>query len=85
MGTLTLARNGYRSRISDLLNAGERDFISLTDVTVEIIASDEAGTHHPFMALSRHQIVFVIPESGFDDPGPADRIGIPQDADPVSS
>lgn len=78
MGTLTLARDGYRSRISDLINASERDFISLTDVTIELLDSDQPGTHHPFMSLSRHQIVFVIPESGFDDPGPAARIGVPQ-------
>jgi hypothetical protein len=80
MGTLTLARDGYRSRISDLLNASERDFISITDVTVEMIDSELPGTHHPFMSLSRHQIVFAIPDSGFDDPGPAERIGVPQDA-----
>ena len=36
-GTLTLARDGYRSRVSDVLNASERDFISLTDVTVELV------------------------------------------------
>ena len=30
-GTMcVLARDGYRSRVSDLLNAPERDFISLT-------------------------------------------------------
>ena len=34
-GQVTLAREGYRSRISDMLNASERDFIALTDVTVE--------------------------------------------------
>jgi hypothetical protein len=33
-GVLTLARDGYRSRVSDVLNASERDFITLTDVTV---------------------------------------------------
>ena len=33
-GVLTLARDGYRSRVSDVLNASERDFITLTEVTV---------------------------------------------------
>ena len=33
-GVMTLARDGYRSRVSDVLNASERDFITLTDVTV---------------------------------------------------
>ncbi|HWI21230.1 MAG TPA: hypothetical protein VNT22_01305 [Baekduia sp.] len=70
MGTLTLARDGYRSRISDLLNATEKDFISVTDVTVELIGHEGPGTHHAFMSLSRHQIVFAIPESGLDAPEP---------------
>jgi hypothetical protein len=63
-GTLTLAAEGYRSRISDLLNAPERDFISLTDVTIELLDHDGVGgdgTQHEFMAVSRLQIVFAIP------------------------
>jgi hypothetical protein len=60
-GTLTLARDGYRSRVSDLLNAPERDFISLTDVTVEVLDQEGLGTHHDFMAVSRLHIVFAIP------------------------
>ena len=63
-GTLTLARDGYRSRVSDLLNAPERDFISLTDVTVESLDQDGVGgngTQHEFMAVSRRHIVFAIP------------------------
>jgi hypothetical protein len=61
-GTLTLARDGYRSRVSDVLNASERDFISLTDVTVELIGNDGPGTHHDFLAVSRRHIVIAIPE-----------------------
>jgi len=63
-GTITLARDGYRSRISDVLNATERDFISMTDVTVELLGHDGPGTHHDFLAVSRHQIVLAIPELG---------------------
>jgi hypothetical protein len=61
-GTLTLARDGYRSRVSDVLNASERDFISLTDVTVELVGQDGPGTHHDFLAVSRQHIVIAIPE-----------------------
>lgn len=60
-GTLTLPRDGYRSRISDHLNAPERDFVSLTDVTVEVLDQEGLGTHHDFMAVSRQHIVFAIP------------------------
>lgn len=59
-GTLTLARDGYRSRVSDLLNASERDFISLTDATVELIDHQGHGTLHEFIAISRHHIVFAV-------------------------
>jgi len=65
-GTLTLARDGYRSRVSDLLNAAERDFISLTDVTLETLGHEGSGTLHEFMAVSRRHIVFAIP-LGEDD------------------
>jgi hypothetical protein len=61
-GTLTLARDGYRSRVSDVLNASERDFISLTDVTVELVGHEGPGTHHDFLAVSRHHVVIAIPE-----------------------
>lgn len=60
-GTLTLPRDGYRSRVSDLLNAPERDFVPLTDVTIELLESQGPGTVHEFMAIARRHIVFVIP------------------------
>ena len=63
-GTLTLASEGYRSRISDVLNATEKDFISLTDAVVELIDGPGPGTQHPFLAVSRGQIVICIPENG---------------------
>lgn len=59
-GMLTLARDGYRSRVSDLLNASERDFISLTDATVELVDHDGPGTLHDFITISRHHIVFAV-------------------------
>jgi hypothetical protein len=62
-GRLTLPADGYRSRLSDFLNASERDFVSLTDAVVEIIGHDGSGTEHDFIAVSRHHIVFAIPES----------------------
>jgi hypothetical protein len=69
-GTLTLPRDGYRSRISDLLNASERDFISLTDVTVELVDHEGPGTLHDYVAVSRRHIVIAIPQGGGDDEPP---------------
>ena len=74
-GTLTLARDGYRSRVSDLLNAPERDFISLTDVTIELIDHEGPGTQHGFIAVSRRHIMFAIPMGEAETPagGGADQ------------
>jgi hypothetical protein len=60
-GILTLPADGYRSRLSDFLNATERDFVSLTDCVVELIGRDGPGTEHGYMAVSRGHIVLAIP------------------------
>ena len=59
-GDVTLAANGFRSRVSDLLNATEREFISLTDVELIPLDGGEA-VRREFVAVSRHHIVFVTP------------------------
>jgi hypothetical protein len=58
-GTLTLARDGFRSRVSDVLNAAERDFITLTDVTVSPLEGGPVELH-PFLSLARRHIVFAV-------------------------
>lgn len=60
-GTLTVARDGYRSRVSDVLNAAERDFVPLTDVTVCPLDDPAGASMHPSVIVSRHQIVLAIP------------------------
>lgn len=65
-GTVTLARDGYRSRVSDVLNATEKDFLSLTDVTV-VPLDGGAAEQHPFMALNRRHVVFALLD-GSDGP-----------------
>jgi hypothetical protein len=58
-GVLTLARDGYRSRVSDVLNAAERDFITLTDVTVAPLDGGPIELH-PFLSVARRHIVFAV-------------------------
>jgi hypothetical protein len=58
-GVLTLARDGYRSRVSDVLNAAERDFITLTDVTVSPLEGGPIELH-PYLSLARRHIVFAV-------------------------
>jgi hypothetical protein len=57
-GVLTLARDGYRSRVSDVLNAVERDFITLTDVTIAPLDGGPIELH-PYLSLARRHIVFA--------------------------
>ena len=59
-GEVTLARDGYRSRMSDFLNASERDFVSVTDAVVERVDGSGPSERHPFLAVSRHHIVLAV-------------------------
>jgi Family of unknown function (DUF6812) len=58
-GFLTLARDGYRSRISDVLNAPERDFLTLTEVSVEPLRGGPVELY-PFLTVARRHIVFAV-------------------------
>jgi hypothetical protein len=60
IGVATLAADGYRSRLSDLLNAPERDFIALTDATVQLLDSDEEVVSHDFIAVHRQHVVYAF-------------------------
>ncbi|HEX6390592.1 MAG TPA: hypothetical protein VFZ89_14130 [Solirubrobacteraceae bacterium] len=61
VGVATLASDGYRSRLSDLLNAPERDFIPLTDATVTELDGDHTVSQHEFIAVHRQHVVFAVP------------------------
>ena len=61
-GSLTLARDGYRSRVSDVLNASERDFLTLTSVTVEPLDGGPIELHE-YLTLARRHIVFAVAAS----------------------
>jgi hypothetical protein len=58
-GAVTLARDGFRSRVSDVLNASERDFITLTDVTVTPLEGGPVELH-AYLIIARRHIVFAV-------------------------
>ncbi|HEY5316641.1 MAG TPA: hypothetical protein VIJ20_01585 [Solirubrobacteraceae bacterium] len=60
-GLLRLPRDGYRSRLTDFLNAAERDFIALTDVDLAPLDHDRAPEHRDFVVVARSQIVLAAP------------------------
>jgi len=66
-GTVRMPAEGYRSRLTDLLNAGEREFLVLTDVEISPLdGAAGAPTRHRYVALGRRHIVFA---TGADDAG----------------
>ena len=70
VGVATLAADGYRSRLSDLLNAPEREFIALTDATVELLDSAAEVAHHEFIAVHRQHVVFAFSLGEVEHPSP---------------
>jgi hypothetical protein len=60
IGNVTLAADGYRSRVSDLLNAPERDFVALSNATVQQLDGDRAIQCHDFIAVHRQHVVFAV-------------------------
>jgi hypothetical protein len=70
VGVATLASDGYRSRLSDLLNAPERSFIALTDATVQLLDGDAGVMHHDFIAVHRQHVVFAVSIGEVPQPAP---------------
>ena len=60
-GVVQLAAKGYRSRLTDHLNAGGQEFLALTDVEIEPLEGGGERVRRPFVALGRQHIVFAAP------------------------
>jgi hypothetical protein len=67
-GMLRLPADGYRSRLTDYLNASERVFLALTDVEVAGLEGQIPVERRPFLALSLRHIVLAMPADGTDSP-----------------
>ena len=63
-GMLTMPRDGFRSRLSDYLNATEQAFVSLTDVDLERLDGRGDREHCDFLALSLSHVVLAMPAEG---------------------
>jgi hypothetical protein len=60
-GVISLPRDGYRSRLTDYLNASERDFLALTEVEIAALEGGAPLQRRQFVALSLSHIVLVMP------------------------
>ena len=60
-GHLLLPADGYRSRLTDYLNAAEREFLALTDVEVVSLDGSPRIEKRDFIALSLRHVVLAMP------------------------
>ena len=60
-GKLTLPREGSRSRLSDYVNQGDRDFFPLEEATVTPLDGSREGQPVGFMLVSRRHVRLVLP------------------------
>src|ERR1700750_2080286 len=59
-GTLQLPHEGFRSRLTDYLNAQGDAFLPLTDAAVSWLDGSHASERHEYLALAVRHIVLVI-------------------------
>ena len=60
-GHLMLPADGYRSRLTDYLNASVREFLALTDVEVTSLDGSPRIEKRDFIALSVRHVVLAMP------------------------
>jgi hypothetical protein len=75
-GLVRLPVDGYRSRLTDYLNASEREFVALTDVEVTSLNGSTRVEQRDFVALSLRHIVLAMPAA---EAGVAPESGIGSD------
>jgi hypothetical protein len=61
VGNLSLPADGYRSRLTDYLNASERLFLALTDVEVSSLDGVPRVEKRDFIVLSLRHVVLAMP------------------------
>jgi hypothetical protein len=66
VGHVMLPADGYRSRLTDYLNASDREFLALTDVEVTTLEGTPRIEKRDFIALSVRHVVLAMPA---DDEG----------------
>jgi hypothetical protein len=59
-GTLQLPHEGFRSRLTDFLNAQGDDFLPLTDATVTYLDGAREPERHDYLALAARHVVLVV-------------------------
>ena len=60
VGTLLLPAEGFRSRMTDFLNANNDEFLALTDAEVTYLDGARAPERHDYLALAARQVVLLV-------------------------
>jgi hypothetical protein len=66
--TLQLPQEGFRSRLTDFLNAAGEDFLALTDAHVTWLDGSRVPEHHEYLAVATGQVVLVLEVSATPTP-----------------
>jgi hypothetical protein len=66
VGQVLLPTDGYRSRLTDYLNASEREFLALTDVEVTLLEGSPRIEKRDYIALSLRHVVLAMPADDED-------------------
>jgi hypothetical protein len=88
-GTLQLPSEGYRSRMTDFLNAHEQEFLPLTDVRLRRLDGQGDDEEREYVAVSARHIVLVTELDSlgvFDETGgePSDKLTLVSTPPPPS-
>lgn len=66
-GTLTMPREGYRSRLSDYVNQRDREFFTVSDATVTELDASDKSRQAPFIMVGRSHVRLIATASeGFE-------------------
>jgi hypothetical protein len=62
-GSLTLPREGYRSRLSDHINRREQEFFTIQDASLTALDGSGRDWGAPILMLARRHIRLIVPLS----------------------
>lgn len=62
-GSLTLPREGYRSRLSDHINRREQEFFTIQDASLTALDGSGRDWAAPILMLARRHIRLIVPLS----------------------
>jgi hypothetical protein len=63
-GALTLPREGYRSRLSDYVNQRDREFLVVSDATIEPLDGSADTRSEPVLMIGRNHVRLIAPAGG---------------------